>query len=76
MKELQALISCGRPWAEQRAQTALQLSEVYSTGQISLDEYKELLQDLIRTDMLDSEADDMAVKAMLVTGVYGLLQVV
>ena len=76
MQELQALIGCGRPWAEQRAQMALQLSEAYSTGQISPDEYKELLQDLVRTDTLDSEADDMAVKAMLVTGVYGLLQVV
>jgi hypothetical protein len=76
MQELQALIGCGRPWAEQRAQMALQLSEAYSTGQISPDEYKELLQDLVRTDALDSEADDMAVKAMLVTGVYGLLQVV
>jgi hypothetical protein len=76
MQELQALIGCGKPWAEQRAQMALQLSEAYSTGQISPDEYKELLQDLVRTDALDSEADDMAVKAMLVTGVYGLLQVV
>jgi hypothetical protein len=76
MQELQALLGCGRPWAEQRAQMALQLSEAYSTGQISPDEYKELLQDLVRTDALDSEADDMAVKAMLVTGVYGLLQVV
>jgi polyhydroxyalkanoate synthesis regulator phasin len=76
MQELRALIGCGRPWAEQRAQMALQLSEAYSTGQISTDEYKELLQDLVRTDTLDNEADDMAVKAMLVTGVYGLLQVV
>lgn len=76
MQQLQALIGCGHPWAEQRAQMALQLSEAYSTGQISPDEYKELLQDLVRTDALDSEADDMAVKAMLVTGVYALLQVV
>lgn len=76
MQELRALIGCGRPWAEERVQVALQLSEAYSTGQISPDEYKELLQDLIRTDALDSEADDMAVKAMLVTGIYGLLQVV
>lgn len=76
MQELRALIGCGRPWAEQRAQMALQLSEAYSTGQISTDEYKELLQDLVRTDTLDNEADDMAIKAMLVTGVYGLLQVV
>jgi hypothetical protein len=76
MQELRALIGCGRPWAEERAQMALQLAEAYSTGQISTDEYKELLQDLVRTDTLDNEADDMAVKAMLVTGVYALLQVV
>lgn len=76
MEELKALLGCGRPWAAQRAEMALQMAEAYSTGQISADEYKELLQDLVRTDKLDSEADDMAVKAMLVTGVYGLLQVV
>lgn len=76
MQELRALIGCGRPWAEERAVMALQLNEAFSAGQISADEYKELLQDLVRTDKLDNEADDMAVKAMLVTGVYGLLQVV
>lgn len=76
MEELRALLNCGHPWAEQRAQMALQMVEAYSAGEISPDEYKELLEDLVRTDKLDEEADDMAVKAMLVTGVYGLLQIV
>lgn len=76
MQQLQALLGCGHEWAEQRAQMALQLTEAYTTEQISADEYKELLQDLIRTDTLDTEANDMAVKTALVTGVYALLQVV
>jgi hypothetical protein len=74
MQELRALIGCGRPWAAQRAEYALQLAEAYQNQQISPDEYKALLEDLVRTDVLDSEADDIEVKNMLVYGVYGLIQ--
>ena len=76
MQELRALIGCGRPWAEQRALMALQLADAYSTGQISPDEYKALLEDLVRTDVLDNEADDIEVKNMLVYGVYALTKLV
>lgn len=76
MNELQALLGCGREWAAQRAAYALDLNNQYQLGNISSDEYQELLQDLIRTDQLDAEADDIEVKSMLVAGVYGLLQIV
>lgn len=76
MQELKALIGCGHQWAEERAQMALQLSEVYSTGQISSDEYKELLQDLIRTDTLDREADDIVVKTALVSAVNAAMMLI
>lgn len=76
MNELQALLGCGRPWAEQRAAYALDLAGQFQLGNVSLSEYQELLQDLIRTDALDAEADDIETKSMLVAGVYGLLQVV
>jgi hypothetical protein len=33
-------------------------------------EYRELMQDLVRMDRLDVEADDMAMKAALVNAVY------
>lgn len=74
MDELRALVGCGRPWAAERAQYALQLAEALQNNQISTDEYKALLEDLVRTDVLDAEADDIEIKNMLVYGVYGLIQ--
>ena len=76
MNELQALLGCGRPWAEQRAAYALDLANQFQLGNVSEDEYRELLQDLVRTDTLDAEVDDLEMKSMLVAGVYGLLQIV
>lgn len=76
MQELKALIGCGRPWAEQRALMALQIADAYSTGQIGQAEYQSLLEDLVRTDALDSEADDIEIKNMLVYGVIGLSKLV
>lgn len=68
MKEqLQALCTCGRPWAEQRAQMALAITEQFETGGIDAGEYQELMADLIRSDRLNNEADDLDVKNMLVS---------
>lgn len=75
-EQLKTLLNCGRPWAAHRAQTALDVKTAFDNGEISKSEYKELLQDLVRTDKLDAEADDMETKAMLVTGIYALLQLV
>lgn len=75
MQELLHCANSGKGWAAERAQVALQIAEALQNGQIGQSEAKELLEDLIRTDKLDSEADDMALKAMLVTGIYGILQV-
>jgi hypothetical protein len=68
-EQLQQLTACGRPWAESRAQTALQMAEAYHSGEISASEYQELMQDLVRADRLDSEADDLDVKSALVAAV-------
>lgn len=76
MSDIYQLAQSDKPWVAQRAQMALELQAQYSNGQISPDEYKELLEDLVRTDVLDSEADDMHTKTMLVYAVYGLAQVV
>jgi hypothetical protein len=76
MSDLYQLAQSDKPWVAQRAQMALELQAQHSNGQISSDEYKELLEDLVRTDVLDSEADDMHTKTMLVYAVYGLAQVV
>lgn len=65
--ELQFLSTCGRPWAEQRAQMALEIATAFQNGDIPEDEYQALMADLINSDRLNAEADDMDVKNMLVS---------
>lgn len=75
---MQELIHCAnsdKGWAAERAQVALQIAEALQNGGIHPSEAKELLEDLIRTDKLDAEADDMFLKAALVTGIYGIIKV-
>jgi polyhydroxyalkanoate synthesis regulator phasin len=66
-QQLQQLAQCGLPWAEQRAQTALMITEAVAQGEISQSEYQELMADLIRSDRLDAEADNQDVKNLLVS---------
>jgi polyhydroxyalkanoate synthesis regulator phasin len=75
MNELIECINSGKGWAAERANTAYQIAQALETGQISSTEARELLEDLVRTDRLDAEADDMALKAMLVTGIYAVIQI-
>lgn len=67
MEQLKALAQCGRPWAEARAQMALDIQSQLQAGAISADEAQELLEDLIRGDRLDAEADDLDTKNLLVS---------
>ena len=75
MKTLQELATCGRPWVERRAAQAVKLQTAFEAGDIDRSEYQELLEDLVRTDLLEREADDIELKTMLVTGVYALTRV-
>lgn len=76
MDELQKLIGCGNAWAEQKAATAMELASIHSNGEITDSEYRELLEDLIRTDAISEESADIEFKSMLIAGVSGLLQVI
>jgi polyhydroxyalkanoate synthesis regulator phasin len=76
IEKLKELTGCGHAWAEQRARTALQLVEFKAQGEISLEEYQELMQDLIRTDQLDAEATEMEIKAVLVACVSTLARLI
>ncbi len=67
IEQLQWLSTCGRPWAEQRAQFALEITQALQQGQIAESEYQALMADLINSDRLNAEADDMDVKNMLVS---------
>ena len=75
MQELIQCINSGKGWAANRATMAYQIAQALEQNQIDRSEAKELLEDLVRTDKLDVEADDMALKAMLVTGIYAIIQV-
>ena len=67
LEQLQFLSTCGRPWAEQRAQMALEITQAAQQGAISQSEYQSLMADLIQSDKLNAEADDMDVKNLLVS---------
>jgi polyhydroxyalkanoate synthesis regulator phasin len=75
-QELLQLAGCGLPWAEQRAQMALQIGEALQTGQISKDEARALLEDLVNTDKLNEEATNAEARQMLVFGVSQILKFV
>jgi hypothetical protein len=66
-EQLQWLASCGRPWAEERAQIAIQMTLQLNAGAITESEYQELMQDLINSDKLNECADDQEVKNLLVS---------
>jgi hypothetical protein len=73
MESLRGLIGCGHYWAEQRAQIALELSDRYARQELTREEYIALLDDIINTDELDAEANDIAVKGVLVAGIMNLV---
>ena len=76
MQELLLCANSGKSWAAERAQVAIQIAEALQQGAINPQEAKELLEDLVRTDKLDAEADDIQLKTMLVTGIYAVIQVI
>jgi hypothetical protein len=74
--DIKALVGCEDKEVAAKADEVMMLSSAYEEGQISRDEYLELLEDIRRTAECQSEGDDIKFKSMLVTGIYGILQVV
>jgi hypothetical protein len=66
-EQLQQIISSGKPWAVERATMALAMTEALERGELALEEYQELMRDLIRSDILNSQADDQDLKNLLVS---------
>lgn len=62
-------------WAEEKIALANQYVQMVNDGEISPEECKELLQDLIRTDEVLEAADDMKMKAQVESAVMGLIAV-
>jgi len=70
---LHEVLNSGQPWAAERAQYALQIAEALQNGQVSQDEARALLEDLINTEKLESEGADLQLRAALVFGVTQVL---
>jgi hypothetical protein len=73
---LEMLSDCGHEWAEARAKAALDYNTQFEEGIIGDEEFAGLAHDLVGTAQLDEEADDLDTKALLVTAVYGIAQVI
>ena len=67
MQELHDIAATGPEWARERAEMALAIMQQYEGGGLELDEYQELMQDLVRSDQLNSVADDQDLKNLLVS---------
>jgi polyhydroxyalkanoate synthesis regulator phasin len=70
---LHEVINSGQPWAAERAQYALQIAEALQNGQVSQDEARAILNDLIATEKLEAEGADLQLRAALVFGVTQVL---
>lgn len=75
-QQLQIIAEQGPAWAAERASIVLQMLADRDSGAISAEEFAELAQDIVRADRLDEEADDLEMKTMLVTAVYGVAQLI
>ena len=67
MVELHEIAATGPGWARERAEMALAIMSQYEGGGLDLDEYQELMRDLVRSDTLNAEADDQDLKNLLVS---------
>lgn len=69
MAELKELAISEQSWVAERAQIAVDLQQQYTNGEISKDEYQELMEDLARSDQLNEQADDQDLKNTLVSAI-------
>lgn len=73
MEQLKELLTSS-DWVAKRAQIAIKITEEYNSGQMSVDEYKELLNDLKNTDKLNLQAEELEIKIKLESAINTLLK--
>jgi polyhydroxyalkanoate synthesis regulator phasin len=76
MEDLYKLIETGDEWAQHHASIALGIADSYAKGEITSEEYQELLQDMARSIEIDEEASDLELKTMVVSALYGASMVI
>ena len=63
---LEDLYNSGRPWAIERAQLLESYVNAFQSGEISREEYAELLTDLSRMDSIEQDVNDIVLKSKLI----------
>lgn len=76
IRELQALMSCGDKFVEQQAAMALEIADAQAIGNITSEQAKELMEDLVRAENIEGKSEDIVMVGKLITGVMGLASVV
>ncbi len=69
IENVRAYIGCGRPWAEDAAVITCEMYERYAAGEISEDELREILLDVVRINETLSDADDIEIKNGLIAAI-------
>jgi len=75
MEQLKELLTSS-DWAAKRAQIAIKLTEDLKSGELSADEYKELINDLKNTDKLNLQAEELEIKVKLESAINTLLKLI
>lgn len=74
--QVKSLMNCGDEEVEKQAAIVMELTDSKARGDITEEEYNELLNDIANTNKIEDLAGDMKLKGALVTAIYGILQVV
>jgi polyhydroxyalkanoate synthesis regulator phasin len=64
--QLEEIIGTEDDWAVERAKLAQGLIKEAEAGDITMDEYRELMEDLIRTDEVEKASSNIEIKSMVV----------
>ena len=69
MSELSDLVNSNQTWAADRAKMAIEIQEGVKSGDLSSEEAKELLENLIEAEQLESDSTDVQVRAAVVKAI-------
>lgn len=67
---LEELANSERAWASSRAKMALDVTDQFAGGGLDEWEYQEIMLRIIEDKKLDSEADDLETKSLLISAVH------
>ena len=69
MSTLSELVNSNQSWVADRAAVAIEIQDALKSGDLSADDAKELLDNLIDAEKLEEEATNVVVRATLVKAI-------